>query len=279
MTFSVDVGLFKWASEGAFGLVKRWRECQRPLYRQARRFIEAFESHGVARQQVPRLMPESIRLTLQAVATPEALTAKLQLEHLDWAAETLALQREWFDAEGGQPHQIVGSLYKRPAAQHEWLACRTLARSGGYSALHVATLEDFRDPGQAEGFFFVAYEECFEQLGDKSISRYWYLSNGFRFGHAPCTVDLLTMLAIGECLGISAVGHVLPSKRIERAERGTLGLLPKALSEGRRWQPCYWVPTRYDAANCESDAHRKLWDEARRKLDGDGLQHLLKLPK
>lgn len=279
MIFPGDVGLFRWASEGLFGFVKRRRERQQPLYRQASRFIEAFEAHGVARQQVPRLMPEPIRLTLQAVATPEALAAKLQLEHLDWAGETLALQREWFDAEGGQPHQVVGSVYKRPAAQHEWLASRTLALPGWHAALHVATQGEFRDPGQAEGAFFVAYEECFEQLGNKSVSRYWYLSNGFRFSHAPCTIDLLTMLAIGECLGISAVGHVLPSQLIERAERGTLGLLPKVLSEGRHWQPREWVPTSYDSANCESDAHRQLWDEARRKLGGDGLQHLLKLPK
>lgn len=279
MIFHGDVGLFRWASEGLFGFLKRHRERQQPLHRQASRFIEAFEAHGVARQQLPRLMPEPIRLTLQAVATPEALAVNLQLEHLDWAAETLALQREWFDAEGEQAHQVVGSVYKRPAAQHEWLANRTLALRDWHSALHVATQREFRDPAQAEGVFFVAYEECFGQLGNKSVSRYWYLSNGSRFSHAPCTIDLLTMLAIGECLGISAVGHVLPSKRIERAERGTLGLLPKVLSEGRHWQPRDWVPKCYDSTNCESDAHRQLWNEARRKLDSDGLQRLLMLPK
>lgn len=278
MIFPRDVGLFRWASEGLFGVLKRRRERQLPLYRQASRFIEAFETHGVARQQVPRLMPEPIRLSLQAVATPEALAAKLGLEHLDWASETLALQREWFDAEGGQPHQVVHEVYKMPGSPHHWLQSRLSIRPGYHAALHLATQAEFLDPGQAEGSFFVAYEECFSEVGDKPISRYWYLSDGSRFDHTPCTVDLISLLTIAESLGVSSIGHVLPSRVIGRAESGTLGLLPKVLNQGRRWQPREWVPSGYEASNCESDVHRQLWSEVHQKIVASGLQRLLILP-
>lgn len=279
MIFPGDVGLFRWVVDGLFGFVKRRRERQQPLYQQASRFIKAFEAHGVSRQQVPRLMPDPIRLPLQKVASPEELSKVVQLEHLDWASQTLALQRDWFDGEGEQPHQIVREVYKSPAAQHRWLQARTSIRPGYYSALHLVTEAEFADPGQAHGGFVIVYEEAFAELGDKSLSRYWYLSNGSSFRHTPCTIDVLSMLSIGESLGVSSVGHVVPASVIARAESGTLGLLPKSLLDSRRWQPRDWVPTGYDQANCQSAEHRVLWAQMRERLEGDGLQRLLTFPR
>lgn len=116
----MDGGLIRWGVESVLGAFKGRRNRQRPLYRQAQRLLEAFQAHGVPPHQLPRLMPDAIRLKPQDVASSEALTGQLQIAHLDWASVTLALRRDWFDLETDQPHQEVRA-YKQPAMLHDWL--------------------------------------------------------------------------------------------------------------------------------------------------------------
>jgi hypothetical protein len=219
-------------------------------------------------------MPEAIRLRPQDVSSSETLASQLQPVQLDWASDILAVRREWLDLEGDQPHQVVRS-YRQPNMLYQWLEGRAVVRGDRFGSIHVLTEERFKEPGVAHGRFVVIYEECFAEIGDKLLSRYWYLSEGYRFEHSPCMVDLLSILTIAEHFRLLAVGHVVGSATLVAAERGSLGLLPPELERTKRWHPQNWVPVRYDAVNCTTAAHRGLWGLTRESLLVHNLDQVL----
>jgi hypothetical protein len=133
----------------------------------------------------------------------------------------------------------------------------------------------FKEPGSARGRFVVVYEECFAELEDKALSRYWYMSNGMNFDHSPCTVDLLGMLTIAEQLHLTAIAHVVRDATLRAAEGAELGLLPPILERTEKWRIQEWVPIRYETENCMTEAHRALWEATREKLLSRGLSQLL----
>lgn len=268
----------RWGIESLISLLKGQRRRREPLFQQAARFLEAFEAHDVSRVQLPRLLRESIRLTPQQATSVETLANHLRVEHLDWAAETLALRRDWFDLQCEQPHQVV-RVYKCPGVLYRWLSERTQIRGDRHGSIHVLAEEAFEDPARAAGRFVVIYEEGFAELDDKQLSRYWYLSEGAHFEHPACVIDLLGILTVAEHFILIPKGHVVSSAVLGAAEAGTLGLIPRALMGRGGWHPQDWVPIRYDAANCRSDGHRALWEETQSRLQSDGLDSVLRLDR
>jgi hypothetical protein len=85
---------------GVFGLIEKgWRwlsDRMDPARAPAQRLMQAFEAYSIARQQIPRLLPDELKLPNAAFSTPEKLKDKVTPELLDWAAEHLALRRAWF---------------------------------------------------------------------------------------------------------------------------------------------------------------------------------------
>lgn len=112
---------------GVFGLLeKAWnllRDRLDPARAQAKRLIETFEAYGIARQQIPRLLPAELKLPNAAFSTPDKLKDKLTPELLDWTAEHLAISRSWLDHVSKTPHLIVDH-YKAPSGYRDWLSKR-----------------------------------------------------------------------------------------------------------------------------------------------------------
>lgn len=271
----MDTALVRWIADIAKGSLLGWRSRQRPNFRQAHRLLAAFNQHGIPPQQLPRLMPESLRLTPQEVGSLSMLADRLRMEHLDWASETLALRRDWFDLETEDPHQAVHA-YKSPRHLYEWLAERGQESPRGFRAIHVLTEGVFHDISDARGRFAMIYEEQFGQLDDKVLSRYWHLSNGAHFEHEPCVVDLLCTMTIAEYFGSLNVGHVLPTATLAKLESGTHGLVPKLIDGRKRWQLQHWVPVRYDLANCTDAAHKHYWSRTQAELVAADLAQVLR---
>lgn len=274
----MDGGLVRWTLDALVSLFKGQHIRRQPLFRQADRLLEAVRAHGVPPHQLPRLMPETIRVRPQDVTSPKVFSDHLRLEHLDWASEALAIRRDWLDLECEQPHHEV-RFYKNPRALYQWFKERSAVRGERFGSIHVLTEGAFADPGIARGRFVVIYEEAFAEIGDKSLSRYWYLSAGAHFEHPPCVIDLLCILTIAEHFVLLSAGHVVPEKVTTAAEAGTLGLIPLVLERTRGWRAQDWVPVQYAAANCRTKAHRAYWEEARQKLIEDGLHNVITLQR
>lgn len=223
-------------------------------------------------------MPEQIRLRPQHVTSPETLAGHLRIEHLDWASNILAVRRDWLDLGSDQPHQVM-HIYKQPDMLYRWLQERASVRSDRFGSIHVLTEAAFEEPGDARGRFVVIYEEGFAEIDDKSLSRYWYLSEGSHFEHSSCVIDLLGILTIAEHFRLFPVGHVVGAATLLAAESGSLGLLPPILRRRRRWRPQDWVPVQYDIANCRTQAHRALWEATQEALLSHKLGHVLTLDR
>jgi hypothetical protein len=78
-----------------------------PARAQAKRLIETFEAYGIARQQIPRLLPPELKLHNAAFSTPDKLKDNVTPELLDWAADHLAFSRPWLDRVADTPHLMV----------------------------------------------------------------------------------------------------------------------------------------------------------------------------
>lgn len=269
------IGLIRWGIDSALALCKVHRRRRQPLSRQAARMLEAFEAHGVPPHQLPRLMPTALRLKPQQVTSPAVLADHLLIDHLDWTSDALALRRDWLDLLGDQPHRVV-RIYKNPVAFYKWLEGRQDGEvcSGRILVLTEYAFENFDD---AHGRFVVVYEERFAEIDDRSLCRYWYLSEGAHFEHRPCVVDLLGILTIAEHFVIPSTGRVVSSGATLAAENGTLGLVPRSLNGAGGWRTQDWVPVGYLTENCATDVHRSYWDATREELINAGLEKVLNI--
>ncbi|NMM76077.1 hypothetical protein B2J88_18975 [Rhodococcus sp. SRB_17] len=121
-----------WIGEatGLWGVLsKGWDWWRDPARLSAQRLIRAFEAHGVARQQIIRLVPTAIaqakpELGMADCSSPEQLKPKLTPALLDWAAGYLNLRRDWLDGREDAPPHMVVDHYKHPARYGPWLQAR-----------------------------------------------------------------------------------------------------------------------------------------------------------
>ena len=109
---------------GILGKAWGWlRDRLDPTRIHAERLIQAFEAYGIARQQIPRLMPAGLTMPNAAFSSPDKLKAHLTPALLNWAAEHLAIRRSWLDGVGAQPH-LIEDHYKAVAGYRDWLTQR-----------------------------------------------------------------------------------------------------------------------------------------------------------
>lgn len=226
-------------ANGLFGLLgKTWNllhDRLDPARAQAKRLIEAFEAYGIARQQIPRLLPAELKLPNAAFSTPDKLKDKLTSELLDWAAEHLAIRRSWLDLVDSLPH-LVRDHYKSPAHYREWFSGRFK------QAPEVSRwLSIWKPVGQVipngQGPLCLVYEETSQGLDGTELTRYWLLSDHWSIHHAPCLENLLAVLAIARSLGICVLGSNLPLSELQQLEAGSK-LLPDVAKHRRSaWHP------------------------------------------
>jgi len=86
-----------------------WRD-HRPTHLKTTvdRFKYLVEQHGFTLPQVPRLLPENLRLPLNAFETDRSIAKALTVELLQWAADTFNVRHEWLE---GADTQIYDQKY------------------------------------------------------------------------------------------------------------------------------------------------------------------------
>lgn len=223
----------------AIGLLdKAWnlvRDRLDPARAQAKRLIETFEAYGVARQQIPRILPPELKLPNSAFSTPDKLKDKVTPELLNWAADHLAISRSWLDLVEQTPH-LVEDHYKSPAGYRNWLEERLAATP------HVARyLAVWKPLGQqiptGHGPLCLIYEETTDGLDGSDFTRYWLLSDHWILHHAPCLENLLAVIAIARSLGIWVLGSEVPIALLQQLEAGQK-LVPEVVKFRRgSWHP------------------------------------------
>lgn len=255
---------------GVIGLLgKAWgllRDRLDPARAQAQRFIDTFEAYGIARQQIPRLLPAELKQPNAAFSTPGQLKDKVTHELLDWAAAHLAIRRSWLDCVDGMPH-LLEDHYKAPAGYRDWLAHR-LAVAPDVSRLLAVWKPLGQEIPHGRGPLCLIYEETTEGLDGSEFTRYWLLSDHWSLDHAPCLENLLAVIAVVRSLGIWVLGRDVPMALLQKLEAGE-ALIPQ-VAKGIRgsWHPEDLI----DPLEGQDTAWRKaLWEGAQKSLARSGV--------
>lgn len=195
------------------------RNRRNPIRRQAHRFLQAFEAHGIARQQIPRVLPKRFEIGASAFADADKLRDALSPQLLDWAADYLALSRAWLDGTADHPHRLV-EHYKDEAQYGVWFKQRAAAEDA-HRILYVLAQSD---PAKIApyGFLSLLYEEVRPGLDDGELSRYWRLSREWPIEHARCVQAMLEVLCAAREEGILVVGRVVPPRTLHDLEHGRI---------------------------------------------------------
>lgn len=225
---------------GVFGLLgKAWnlvRDRLDPARAQAQRLIDTFEAYGIARQQIPRVLPAELKLPNAAFSTPDKLKDKVTPELLDWAADHLAINRAWLDGVGSQPHLRVDH-YKDPIRYREWLLERQNIDPNVHRLLLVWKGAGVEVGPEAGGPLCLVYEEISEGLDGSEQSRYWLLSDGWRWDHSPCVSNMVATVAVAQSLGVTVVDQDVPMALLLQLETGKKLAPLVAHKRQRLWHP------------------------------------------
>lgn len=255
---------------GVIGLLgKAWnllRDRLDPARAQAKRLIETFEAYGIARQQIPRILPTELKLPNAAFSTPDKLKDKVTHQLLDWAADHLAIRRSWIDIGGEIPH-LLEDHYKTPAGYRDWLVNRIEV------APNVSrTLAVWKPLGQdipnGHGPLCLIYEETTDGLDGADFTRYWLLSDHWSLHHAPCLENLLAVIAVTRSLGIWVLGSDVPITQLQQLEAGKK-LIPDIAKRRRgKWHPEDLIEP---LPGNDAEWRKALWGGAQNYLAGDGI--------
>ena len=200
---------------------------------QAKRLIQAFEAYGIARQQVPRLLPAELKLPNAAFSSPDKLKDQLTPTLLDWTAEHLAINRSWLDGVGDQPH-LIEDHYKAPARYRTWLAHRIELAPSVHRSLQVWKPHGQSVGPDGVGPLCLVYEETSEGLDGSEFSRYWLLSDQWSLHHAPCIENMAAVVAVARSLGLLVVGH---ADNLRRLAAGKALIADVQKRRRGRWHP------------------------------------------
>ncbi len=198
--------------------------------------IDAFEAHGIVRQQITRVMPQELVIPAASMSNADKLKGYVSPALLDWAADYLALDRRWLDGVDARPHQHVDG-YKNEGVYAEWLQRRMELAPAVDRVLFVWTAEE-PVAGKAGGSpICLVYSEDSPWLDGGSLCRYWLLSDEWPIDHAPCVVSMLKVVDIARSLGILVVGRLVPAAVLRRMETGRIFAPQAQVRSGRLWYP------------------------------------------
>jgi hypothetical protein len=216
---------------------RRWRDDRSdPARRQAELFISAFEAYGVQRQQIARLMPESVSLPSSTMSSPDRLKEKVSPVLLDWAAEFLALNRAWFDGVDPQPHLLIDG-YKDTSAHAQWLRSRIADVPDRRGYLMVWKADAGLVNFESTGPIVVVYIEDSVGLDGAEFSRYWLLSREWPLGHPPCVECVTSLVDLARSLGLMMIGRMKPLRWLQQLEQGAAFAPEVARIGGSLWYP------------------------------------------
>jgi hypothetical protein len=193
------------------------RNKRNPFRLQAQRLLLAFESHGIKRQQIPRLLPAGLMSSASIFADADKLRDSVSPQLLDWAADYLAVNRSWLDGTNDQPHQLV-EHYKDEAKYLDWFDERRQTGSSANRTLYVLAEADLNV--RPQGLVELLYAEHGSGLDGNELSRYWRLSSEWPAQHVPCLESTLEVLKHAKAAGVLVIGRVVERRALNEFVQG-----------------------------------------------------------
>lgn len=184
------------------------------------RFKYLLKQHDFTLTQVPRLLPENIRLPLNAFETDRSIAKALTVELLQWAADTFNVRREWLEGADKQVYDHKYWVRRNPDRFFQ-----TLEKDGICSEdtrlIVFATSDLVPDSG---ALISAALEvSFFPNQPEDDHEKYIPLSDQWTWAHPPDR-DLLITLAdkFGDWAGLSVPVFVVPQRTLLKMQDGAI---------------------------------------------------------
>lgn len=225
----VDAGFNLWDR------YKRWKASRNSKAPDnvASRFVRLFESHGIARNQIPRFFDHS--LTFSDLKDDDALLEALNSEMVSNAAEIFGVKPEWLECADSQiykPHDF----YKKPAEFKEFLD--GLIETGHPVSGFLFVADSRSSSLGADGL--IVLEEEIGHSDNEPVYRY-HLCNNWLFSYWKSRAYLTACISIAWERGVCLNGRKVPFEFIERYSEGEelIGqeLTKRLFPPGVLWHP------------------------------------------
>lgn len=197
----------------------------------ASRFVALFESHGIERNQIPRLFGHG--LTMADVQDDQSLIKVLDHEMLVAAASLFAIRLEWLECASSEAY-LTHDFYKQPERFLELLD--ELLASGERVKGVIFLGGSRRRTGEDEALLVL--EEAIPNFGDGSFVRY-HLCNNWSFDYGISRAYLIACVSAAWNRKAYIHGREVSGEFIKKFSEGE-GLVGQALKDG--WPGRHWHP-------------------------------------
>ena len=160
-----------------------------------KRFLQAFQDHGVEASQIPRLLPQ---LKLDDLQSPERLLAALTPEILDQTAKLFSINTQWLEGVNDQIYENFHTCYKCPNFLLDHLA-EIFDRDAQYLNFPLrilATTKKLDRNADTEQLLFPVLIEKIALVGDEFIFRYHLYRDHFDWRYPPARIELKALARI-----------------------------------------------------------------------------------
>jgi len=221
---------------GRFAKLIKWLKGQRTKEGSvASRFVRLFESHGVHRNQIPRVFGHN--LTVADVAGDDTLLNKLTEDMLEDACNLFAVRREWLDGASSEIY-LPYFFYKNIEDFDDFIT--QLISENHDSYIRVILIKPSEKIyGQPA---LLLFEEKIGRIGEQSYYRY-HLFNEWIYSYWRCRGYLTAYIALCflhpklHVFGISASSKLIKSISDGKKMLGWNGKGAIEGVKGRRWYP------------------------------------------
>jgi hypothetical protein len=198
------VALWKWLSH---------KKKNEPVTIVARRFLQAFQDHGVPVAQIPRLIPQ---LSLDKLVGPESLLPVLNGEILDTTATLFRIRRAWLEGVGEQIYDTVW-CYKAPERFFQELSSIDM-QNVNYPIIAFCCGNNLDARSSDEQPIALVLKEKVCDVDDDEVFRYRIFDDGWRWGYCKCRIQLKAMARMVD----KAYSQRIPLYRIDRKTLGKI---------------------------------------------------------
>ena len=198
----------------------------------AQRLVKLFQAHGVHRNQIPRLLMDS--LSLADVSRDESLTAALTEDLLATTCELFAVNRDWLDGASDTIYPLH-DFYKSP---REFITFVQSIKERSLTTPMAVLLRSRSNKHEEDAVLII--EEGVAWLNDKPLYRY-HLCPNWMLCYWKSRAYLTACIAIARNEHVHVMGREVSIDVIRRHVDGTTLLTyqhDSALpTQGRHWEP------------------------------------------
>lgn len=195
----------------------------------AKRFIKAFEDHGIEPNQIPRLLPN---VPFSALLFESALLEFITPEVLDQVAQLFGIRAEWLEGVDDRIYEYQ-AYYKEPEILLKHLAAIVVVKKVQLTfPLRILTTDKWLDRGKGHcGYMIPVLVEKIIDIGEEPAYRYHVYQDGVDWSHLPARIELKAIARIvRKKLGVVIPLHVITDKEMNEVLEGRL--IPHKLLNG-----------------------------------------------